>query len=51
MNKKQLISGLMAGALTLALAAPMAAPAQAAGLPPSWTSRTATPPSTPTFCA
>lgn len=31
MNKKQLISGLMAGALTLALAAPMAAPAQAAG--------------------
>ena len=31
MNKKQLISGLMAGALTLALAAPMAAPVRAAG--------------------
>ena len=31
MNKKRLISGLMAGVLTLALAAPLAAPAQAAG--------------------
>ena len=30
MNKKRLISGLMAGVLTLALAAPMAPPAQAA---------------------